>query len=556
MNSSGRPHLVVRAAASLGVASLGLVARIVSIAVVGALALATPGVAEPTSPAQRLLERVVDAYGSAEVFEESGPILVLAGEPGIQPRRWGFTASLSEGGYEIEVATGSRRDILWRDAQGRYWRRDDNVLSGVSEVEDAVRSLPDGVLVAVPSIALRLGVGLEVDADSLTLGGEGDCEGRPCDRLLGRANGMNFRWWIDRADGRLWKSEVEVASTEGDRLLQVDLRTGPIEPSAEELADDLVFGEVVDVELASAIVRVGKAGGGNPIPGLGPEHFFVQVDGRRAKIEAVDFVTGGSTAHFAPAPKDVVARPRFVEDYPPRLVTFFFQSDLTHSRLVGQTKFRGEVHQLLAALHDRDWGAVVSFDSRFRLRQDFTRDRELLAEAAAQAIFRSKSKSLGSISPIGPSLLRDVDEKAARKISNSAQAIEQIADSMAGWEGEKILVFVGYGLGDRYYDLERMRNAVDRAEVTVWVLDITEAKYHGLETGLRQIALDSGGTYQKTYLLPGDSARRLANRLSAYYVVYFVRPDLPRGRLYPISVKLDADAVENSWIIQQTQEIR
>lgn len=530
------------------------------------LALSSAATAQRSSPAQRLLERVRDAYRGTPEFVESGPIEVLSttrssADASSVRRHLSFAVSRSADGFRILLVGSDLRLSLWQDPAGQIFRTGGDGPLLVEAIETVLRSeLPAGVAVGVPAIAILMNVNLAIDPESLTLGGEDACGESHCDRLLGRAGGHNFRWWVDRADGRVRKSEVEIADGRSGRLLHVDLRSGSVDLRSgdgvePELVEAVTFGEVIHVDLASAVVRVGKAGGGNPIPGLGPEHFEVRVDGQRVRIEAVDFVAGGSTAHFAQPPKGAAPRVRFVENYPPRLVTFFFQADLDQSRLRGQVRFRPEVSQLLGALHDQDWASVVSFDSRFRLRQDFTRDRTLVAAAAEEAIFRSQSKSLGSVSPTGPSVLRGVDERSVRKIANPASAVERIADSMAGWEGEKILVFVGFGLGEHYAHLQRMRAALTRSDLTVWVLDITEANYHSLEGELRRVALDTGGTYQKTVLLPGDAARRLANRLSAYYVVYFERPDLPRDRRYPISVKLDEDTVEDSWIFQQTKTI-
>ena len=53
-------------------------------------------------------------------------------------------------------------------------------------------------------------------------------------------------------------------------------------------------------------------------------------------------------------------------------------------------------------------------------------------------------------------------------------------------------------------------HALRAAHASVFVLDVTSADYHSLETGLQMVAGATGGAYYSTYRLPALATRTLA----------------------------------------------
>jgi hypothetical protein len=65
------------------------------------------------------------------------------------------------------------------------------------------------------------------------------------------------------------------------------------------------------------------------------------------------------------------------------------------------------------------------------------------------------------------------------------------------------MIYTGWGLGNFFGgtvtmtpEYDEARESIARARMTVFVLDVTQANYHSLETGLETIAEDTGGTYE------------------------------------------------------------
>ncbi len=110
------------------------------------------------------------------------------------------------------------------------------------------------------------------------------------------------------------------------------------------------------------------------------------------------------------------------------------------------------------------------------------------------------------------------------------------AAALSALPGEKVLVFLAWGLGDFSPMGTKMTpafapavRALTAARATVFVLDVTEADSHSLEVGLRGIADATGGTYDKTNLFPSLAMRQLARTISGYYVLSLDAAALPES---------------------------
>jgi VWFA-related protein len=311
----------------------------------------------------------------------------------------------------------------------------------------------------------------------------------------------------------------------------------PQQPSAAPSPQELRFRETVEVERFVVEVRA-VSDAGDAILGLRPADFRVEVDGRRVDVESAFWVTE--------APQLDDAGPLVVvPDAPPlhgRSIVFLFQKSLQASRAVGFLEMRQEAASLLHRLHPEDRVAVVSFDSRLRMWQDFTTDRVRLSNALDRLLAGGPER--WSASADESSLAAHLDRQAARGASSIERALALLGEALAPLPGAKSLAFFGWGFGrfsgsgvEMEPDYDEAREALKAARVSVFCLDVTNADYHSLEEGLRELAEDTGGFYARTHLFRGQAMRRLEGALAGYYVLSFRRPEGARAP-FDLDVKL------------------
>ena len=299
------------------------------------------------------------------------------------------------------------------------------------------------------------------------------------------------------------------------------------EPDPEE-----IFGDEITVSLQSLTVRV-VDGLGNPVLGLEPGDFRVRVGKAEVPVASVDWIGSGEVEDSGDAVRDA---PESGEPPAPRgrTMVFFVQADLHPSRIHGQMELRSAAKDFLAKLSPDDRVAVVSFDSHLKLRQDFTHDREAVHKALDWAMLFGDERGTSGGEPV--SLEKTFDFDAAWRAASAERGLEVTAKALEPLPGEKVVVFVGWGLGTFGTGGVRMKpafapavRALKAARATVFVLDITNAVYHSLEEGLEAIAAATGGTYSKTYLFPLHATDFLARAISGYYLLTLDRDALPEG---------------------------
>jgi len=315
------------------------------------------------------------------------------------------------------------------------------------------------------------------------------------------------------------------------------------------------FGDEIAVRLFTVIVRV-VDGAGEPVLGLTPGDFRVHVGRLEVPVAAVDWVGSPSPAPALAAPLDAAGTPpqgaspsagagaevSGVIGPAGKLVVIFVQADNNSSpRVRGHLRTLPFTRELLAALQPEDSVAVVSFDSHLKLWQDFTRDHARVPATIYQAIhFGGSPPELAGHArhvddadgDAGPSLALTFDEDAARRAATAERGLEVTAQALAGFPGEKVMVFLGWGLGEfslgaRTRAFDAAAQALADARVTVFALDVTEADFHHLELGLQNVAAATGGTYDKTFRFPGLAIRQLARTISGYYVLSLEAAAIP-----------------------------
>lgn len=304
-------------------------------------------------------------------------------------------------------------------------------------------------------------------------------------------------------------------------------------PPAPAASGGPTYSETIDVRLATLVVRV-EDRRGDPLTGLGATDFRIFVGRRELPVEAIEWVGAAPLPAEGEALAALEPEALEAEGWAPpagRLVVFFVQADFHPSRMRGQLRMLPEAQRYLGTLGYEDSVAVVSFDSHLKLRLDFTRDRDPVRRALEEAIATGREPYLRRRPAL--SLARGFDFEAARRAAKPERGLELTARALEGLPGEKVVVYLGWGLGRfgstgvtlpaEYFDA---LDALRRARATVFVLDVTEADYHSLEAGLREIALDTGGTYSKTHQNPRAAIERMARTSAGHYVLYY-RPPVP-----------------------------
>jgi VWFA-related protein len=502
------------------------------------------GAAPPAqeSSASDVFFRLRDAYARLDLYRDEGEIEMEDRGPGGGVVRFAFTtrldaegrvvlrvAPLAAGAHAVTLALERRRTAA--ESAPAPWRQrlDEAVGSGAGDALWVPALLAGG--------PLALG-----EPEALALDGEVRCAEATCFVLVAAdpTRGASFRLWVGKDDFLLRRGEVELVRGAASRVFRITVRPLPpgSPPPAGEIAVGEVYAESIDVSLVSVAVRV-VDGRGRAVPGLAPADFRLRLGRREVAVEAAEWVgepPAGETAAAGGAPPGA-------EELAPRgrLILFFVQTSLEPSRLVGQMRMREYARRFVDDLRPADRVAVVSFDSHLKLRCDFTAEREPVRAALADSMLPGKEPY---VRPAGePSLVRSFDRGAALRAATPERGLEVAARALVPIAGEKVVVFLGWGLGrlgaggvEMRPEYADARRALDAARATVFALDVTEADYHSLEVGLQQVAEDTGGTYARTHLFPQAAIANLERSLAGHYVLYFRRPEEAGG---PQPVRVD-----------------
>ncbi len=319
------------------------------------------------------------------------------------------------------------------------------------------------------------------------------------------------------------------------------------------------FGERIEVRLATYVVRALDSYG-EPILNLKPADFRVTASGKEVPISSVDWqgyeaepapVEAAPTlAPWPPAPP----RPAASEG---RTMIFFVQADINAPvRTRGHLKLLPLLDEVLKTLTPADRVAVVSFDSHLKLWQDLTADHARVKDALWHAVRfggHTPAASTAERSPFAARFARAEPEEVA----TTERAIQVTAEALAAIPGEKVMVYLGWGLG-RYiagfgtemtHEYGPALSALGRAHATVFVIDVDDSIYHDLEAGLKQVASDTGGTYEKTTYFPSQATHRLARAITGYYLVSVDAQSLPAGNYH---LKIDLRHRRGSLLVRPT----
>lgn len=294
--------------------------------------------------------------------------------------------------------------------------------------------------------------------------------------------------------------------------------------------------EKITVERILIDARVTNASG-DPILGLQPEDFRVRIDGKPATVESVEWIPETTLARDlanidAPPPAEVNTS---IDQPAPRgrLLVFFFQTDFARepSRIIGQQHILVTADKWLDWIEEDDRVAVFSFDSHMKFHLDFTGDKQRIRDAMERALYIEEPLPPRMV-PM-PSLAKRMDREEMRKAYSPEAALIIIGNALRSIPGPKSLILFGWGLGrwtpgvgvfmePKYAGA---RYALERARVSVFSIDFTQADGHTLSAGLNKAAEDTGGFYASTFRFPQLALDRLQRTLSGHYELEVRKPE-------------------------------
>jgi VWFA-related protein len=306
------------------------------------------------------------------------------------------------------------------------------------------------------------------------------------------------------------------------------------------------FGERVDVQevLLDALVtdRSGKV-----IVGLGKDDFVVREDGKPVELTGVTFYSSrrllDSAGELAKKGIDVDRVPQ------DRYFILFFDDQrdnaLEAPRLISQQieAARRTRQWVETALDPADWVAVVGYDKKLKVYQDWTHDRRALATAVDRAIRGRDSEGNwpSRLPASGPSLLANLPHgnELRDKTTNIYDGLRLLAQASGKVTGRKNMVLFGTGFGrvntfgqyvpdERYYP--GMVRALNTNNVAVYNVDLSPAgTTHTMSDAMNQLSLDTGGRYFFDVVNFGTPLGRVADENGGYYLISY-KAEKPAGK--------------------------
>jgi len=319
----------------------------------------------------------------------------------------------------------------------------------------------------------------------------------------------------------------------------------PAPPPPEEPEPREVFEERIEVAEVLLEVQVTDAHG-RTVAGLDREDLVVLEDGKPMEIVYLTFVEQGEMVDLDLDLDDELDGASIdlgieESDEPRHFILFFHQP--AHLRgLYGRMVHAGKQAGwwLRQALRPGEYAAVVGYDNKLKLYQDFTGDKDALATAAIHAAGRSRPRRLPA-SEAAPSLfarLPESDRRLLDRTTNVQKGLEELARAASVLPGRKHLFF--FSLGGGVAAQERGFLDWDTTPTMVSVLNDADVAVHSIyirKPGIGPLSyspvLDglsryTGGVYQGPRNFFTPVLRETSDLLGAYYLLSY-RTRYPAG---------------------------
>jgi VWFA-related protein len=297
------------------------------------------------------------------------------------------------------------------------------------------------------------------------------------------------------------------------------------------------FGEKVSVNqvLIDALVTDAQ---GNVVLGLDKNDFVVRQNGEPVELDSAVFYSNRRFLESSQAARQLGLDPTRVPDNRYFILLFHDQ----------RRDFpRSEPTQIMEAAHRaRDWVgtelspndfvAVLSYDYKLKLQQDFTRDRDALVKAINRAIQGQEGTwPSREVAAEGPSLAAALPQgtELRDRTVRFYDGVKLLAEAARGVPGRKNLVLFSRGYGEtsaiarwqpdpRYYP--GMVQALNQANVAVYAIDVhprPSSPRHLLADSLSQLAGDTAGRYYSNFTSFSTPLAGVVRETNGYYLLSF-----------------------------------
>ncbi|MEO8276757.1 MAG: VWA domain-containing protein [Thermoanaerobaculia bacterium] len=324
-------------------------------------------------------------------------------------------------------------------------------------------------------------------------------------------------------------------------------------PEANQPQIAAPFGaEIVVSEVLLDVLVTDKKG--NVILGLEPKDFLVSENDKKVEVTSAAFYSNrrevGAAPIASPAPSPAAGAlpggsPAVVSDaLAPRYFVFLFDDQRTHNVDVPgllQRQVRAgkdAIDWLRTGFAPTDWVAVLGYDNRLKLFQDFTQDRDALARAIESATTgrfdrgNFPSRQMPS-TPGAPALSPGLPKGDALSSETGTiyEAMTLLGEAAAPLVGRKNLLLFTIGFGrmtrwghyeadPRYFD--PMSESLNAANVAVYTFDLTDTgTVHPFADAMEHISTDTGGRYFQNAVSYKGPLVSVAKETSGYYLVSY-----------------------------------
>ena len=282
---------------------------------------------------------------------------------------------------------------------------------------------------------------------------------------------------------------------------------------------------------------------GNPILGLGPADFQVTEDDRKVQVTSAAFYSNRRYAGSEAAPATANS-PADNSGLAPHYFIFLFDDQRRNSADVPgllQRQVRAgkdAIEWLRGGLAPTDWVAVLGYDNRLKLFQDFSQDREALERAIQSATTgrsgRENFPSRQALSAPGAPALAPglpVGEALSEQTRTIYEALTLVGEASAPLVGRKnlLLFTIGFGRMNRFHQyepdpryFEPMAESLNDANLAVYSFDLTDTgDTHPFANAMNHISDETGGRYFPNVLHFKAPIADVARETSGYYLVSY-----------------------------------
>lgn len=304
------------------------------------------------------------------------------------------------------------------------------------------------------------------------------------------------------------------------------------------------FGDLIEVSEVLLDVLVTDRNG-QVILGLDADDFVVKEGGEPIPLNTASFYS--NRFQIRDDDPSRVKKPAANEVPSDRHFIFFFHDQLRRggevNRLVRQQfeAARQTKRWIKEEMLPGDWVAIVSYDVKLKVQQDFTRSREALLRAVGQATQGKDPQNAWRSRR--PEAVEDIPSLAAQlpagdelgdQTTRVYDGLRLVADATREIVGRKNLIFFSTGIGrvdnsisnavalndERFYP--EVKQALNDNNVAIYSVDLTPVGWTSAQQNtLAEISTDTGGKYFSTFTNFLAPLRQIADEANGYYLLSY-----------------------------------